>query len=223
MRSVTRISARCSWVGLVVWNIVKCHSWPSTASCGLFGLVPRVRWARNFDAELQRGYSLRQGEARYLAVLCAPSPAYRYSQHSVLSKPEGRFQIESLVSCIYFDLFSLLGYTFTFWEGRFLFSSHHSLTFKWWGCCGLCLWHKPTELAHSFLFCSCVCFCLYGPFNCISFHKFSWQFSPFSLFSSSLISAFGPFNYIYLYESLLQPSYIIILSGWLGLKQQLTD
>ena len=29
------------------------------------------------------------------------------------------------------------------------------------------VWHKPTELSHSFLFCSCVCFCLYGPFNCI--------------------------------------------------------
>ena len=36
--------------------------------------------------------------------------------------------------------------------------------------------HKPTELAHSFLFCSCVCFYLCGPFNCILFHKFSRQF-----------------------------------------------
>ena len=31
------------------------------------------------------------------------------------------------------------------------------------------VWHKLTDLAHSFLFCSCVCFCLYGPFSCISF------------------------------------------------------
>ena len=30
------------------------------------------------------------------------------------------------------------------------------LTFTWWGCCSLCLRHKPTELALSFLFCSCV-------------------------------------------------------------------
>ena len=45
-------------------------------------------------------------------------------------------------------------------------------TFTWWGCWGSCLWHKPAELVHSFLFCSCVCFCLCGPFNCISFHKF---------------------------------------------------
>ena len=34
------------------------------------------------------------------------------------------------------------------------------LTFTWWGCYGLCLWHKPTKLAHSFLFCSCIYFCL---------------------------------------------------------------
>ena len=61
--------------------------------------------------------------------------------------------------------------------------------FAWWGCCGLCLRHKPTELAHSFLFCSCVCFCLYGPFNCISFHKFSRQHSAFLVRSSGLISA----------------------------------
>ena len=24
------------------------------------------------------------------------------------------------------------------------------LTVTWWGCCGLCPWHKSTELAHSF-------------------------------------------------------------------------
>ena len=47
------------------------------------------------------------------------------------------------------------------------------LTFTWWGCNGLCLLHELTELAHSFFFCSCVCFCLYCPFNCISFHKSS--------------------------------------------------
>ena len=61
------------------------------------------------------------------------------------------------------------------------------LTFTWWGCCGLYQRHKPTDFAHSFLFRSCVCFCLHGPFNCISFHKFSQQLSAFSLCSS------GPF------------------------------
>ena len=30
------------------------------------------------------------------------------------------------------------------------------LTFMWWECCGLCYWHKPTELCHSFLFSSWV-------------------------------------------------------------------
>ena len=36
----------------------------------------------------------------------------------------------------------------------------HRLTFTWWGCYGLCQRHKSTKLAHSFLFCSCVCFSL---------------------------------------------------------------
>ena len=51
------------------------------------------------------------------------------------------------------------------------------------------VWHKPTELAHSSLFCSRVYFCLYGPFNCISFNKFSRQLSVFSLCSCGLSSA----------------------------------
>ena len=56
---------------------------------------------------------------------------------------------------------------------------------------GLALtFYKPAELAHSFLFCSFVFFCLYGPFNCISFHKFSQQLFAFSLCSSSLISVY---------------------------------
>ena len=37
--------------------------------------------------------------------------------------------------------------------------------------------------------CFCAYFCLYGPFNCISFHKFSRQLSAFSLCSSGLIFA----------------------------------
>ena len=72
------------------------------------------------------------------------------------------------------------------------------LTFTWWGCCGLRLWHKPTELPTLFFlsFCSCVCFCLYGPFNCISFHEFSQQLSAFSLFFRSFFCLIGPFNCI---------------------------
>ena len=44
---------------------------------------------------------------------------------------------------------------------------------------------------------SCVYFCLYGPFNCISFHKFSKQFFAFSLCSSRLISALLVLSTIY--------------------------
>ena len=58
----------------------------------------------------------------------------------------------------------------------------------------------PTELARSFLFCSCVCFSLYGPFNCISIHKFSRQLSVFSLCSPCLISL--PYRSFQLYISL---------------------
>ena len=81
------------------------------------------------------------------------------------------------------------------------------LTFRWWGCCDLCFWHKPTELAHSLLFCSCVCFCLYGPFNCISFYKFSRQLSAFSLCSSDFISALLVLSTTYLLRIPLQPCY----------------
>ena len=35
--------------------------------------------------------------------------------------------------------------------------------------------NPPSSLTLFLLFCSCVYFCLYGPFNCISFHKFSRQ------------------------------------------------
>ena len=70
-----------------------------------------------------------------------------------------------------------------------LHTSPRGLTFMWWGCYGLCHRHKPTELTHSFLFCSCVYLCLYGPFNCISFHAVSRQLSVFLLCSSGRISA----------------------------------
>ena len=86
----------------------------------------------------------------------------------------------------------------------------------------LCLWHKPAELAHSFLFCSYVCFCLYGPSNCISFHKFSRQLSAFSLCSSSLISALLVLSAIYLFtKASFSPN--IILCDWLLSHQHLTN
>ena len=45
-------------------------------------------------------------------------------------------------------------------------ASTHGLTFKWWGCCGLCT-NRACPLL--FLLCSYVYFCLYGPFYSISF------------------------------------------------------
>ena len=89
----------------------------------------------------------------------------------------------------------------------------------WWGCCGSCLWRKPAELAHSFSFCSCVYFCLYGPSTCIWFHKFSRQLSSFSLCSSGLNSASSVLSTTYLFVLV---SLSLDLCGWLCLKHQLT-
>ena len=98
--------------------------------------------------------------------------------------------------------------------------SPRGLTFTWWGCCGLCHRYKSTEPAHSFLFSSCVCF--FGPFNCISFHKFSRQLSVFSLCSSGLFSALRVLPTLCL---LMKVSFSpgIIPSGWMGSKHQLTN
>ena len=103
------------------------------------------------------------------------------------------------------------------WQASTLYTSPRRLTFTWWGCHGLCLRHKLTELAHSFLFCSCVCFCLYGPFNFISFLEFSRQLSVFSLCPSGHISALLVLSTTYLFMKVsFSPD--IIPSGCLGLE-----
>ena len=85
----------------------------------------------------------------------------------------------------------------------------------------LCL-HLCLKLAHTFLFCSCVYFCLYDPFKCISFHKSSRQLSTFSLCSSGLISALLVLSTTYLFMKVsFSPG--MILCGWLGSKHQLTN
>ena len=87
---------------------------------------------------------------------------------------------------------------------------------------GLCHKNKLTKLAHYFLFCSRICLCLLGPFNAISFHKFSRQLFAFSLCSSGLNSALLVLSTIYLFMKVsLSPD--VILCGWLGFKHQLTD
>ena len=72
-----------------------------------------------------------------------------------------------------------------------------------------------------FLFCSFVCFCLYGSFNCISFHKFSRQLSAFLLCSSGPTSVLLVLSTVYLFIKVsLSPD--VTLCGWLGWKHQLT-
>ena len=70
-------------------------------------------------------------------------------------------------------------------------------------------WHKPTELAHSFLFRSCVSFRLYGPFDCISFYTLPTTLRFLTLFYRSYFCLIGPLSYISLYRSLPQPLYKI--------------
>ena len=78
------------------------------------------------------------------------------------------------------------------------------------------------SLPTPFYFCSCVCLCLCGPFNCISLHKFSWQFSIFSICSSVLISALLVFSNTYIFMKVsFSPD--IIPSGWLGPKYHLIN
>ena len=89
------------------------------------------------------------------------------------------------------------------------------LTLTWWGCYGLCLWHKPTELVRSILFCSCVYVCLYGPFNSISFHTFSRHLCICSLCSSGLISTILVLSTTYISLCLLQPKYNPKRLNWL--------
>ena len=81
---------------------------------------------------------------------------------------------------------------------------------------------KANRACPLLLFCSCVCFCLYGPFNYISFHKFSKQLIAFSPCSSGFISALLVLSTIYLFMRVsLSPD--IIFCGWRGLKRQLTN
>ena len=82
----------------------------------------------------------------------------------------------------------------------------------WWWC---------TELAHSFLFCSFVYSCLYGPLNCISFHKLSQQLSFLTLLFRPYLCLIGPFSYISPLKVSSSPG--ITHSGWLGSKHQITN
>ena len=84
------------------------------------------------------------------------------------------------------------------------------------------MWHikrtdKPTELARSFLFYSCVCVRLYGPVNCISFHKFSRQLPAFSRCSAGHISAILVLSTTYLFMKVSPSPDVILCSSPHGL------
>ena len=103
------------------------------------------------------------------------------------------------------------------------------LTFTWWGCCGLCLWHKSTDSPtqfYSVLVSVSVFLALSAAFHSINSPDNSLHF--LILFFRSYFCFTGPFNlgskhqlinYLFLKVSL---SLDIILCGWLGLKHQLT-
>ena len=83
----------------------------------------------------------------------------------------------------------------------------------------VCVWHKPTQLATPFY---SVLVSVYGPFNRISFRKFSLQLCAFWLCCSSLNTALLFLSTICLFMK-VSSSLDIIPSGWLGSKHQLTD
>ena len=64
--------------------------------------------------------------------------------------------VNELYPCIPFSVTFGLYFSIKQLKWKALIFGPHGLTFTWWGCCGLCFWCKPTELAQSFLFCSCV-------------------------------------------------------------------
>ena len=76
--------------------------------------------------------------------------------------------------------------------------------------------HKPTELAHSFLFCSCVCFCLYGTTLSTVFHSInSSDNSPLSHSVALVLSL--PYWSFQLYISLWKSPSALISQLWCNL------
>ena len=72
-------------------------------------------------------------------------------------------------------------------------------TFVWWGCYALYPVTWSNQACPLLFFCCIlgVCFCRSGPFNYISFHKFSPKcFRFLTMFFWSYFCLVGPFNYI---------------------------
>ena len=100
-----------------------------------------------------------------------------------------------------------------------LFLCPWGLTFSWWGCYGLCLWHKPTELAHSF-YSVLVTVSVFMALSTV-FHSINYPDN--SLLSYSvLVSALLVLSTVHLFMK-VSVSPDIILCGWLGLKHKLIN
>ena len=136
-----------------------------------------------------------------------------------------RHNLHFLCYCAHLD--TLDSWIWVMWKRRCKFSCwntiYHSLLQSPQAHVVRMLRHKLTELAHSFLFCCCVYFFLYGSFNCVSFHKLSKQLSMFSLCSSGFISELQVLSIIIYLFIKVSFSPDIIPSGWLGLKHQWTN
>ena len=113
--------------------------------------VPSI--TSSWEDVVSKAVTVQCNTANY-SVVCETRPqltrsiVYGNSRLEVIIR-FSQFQCAVVVNCARF----MFAYSFSL-------PRSYRLTFTWRGCCGLCLWHKPTELAHSFLFCSSVCFCL---------------------------------------------------------------
>ena len=85
-------------------------------------------------------------------------------------------------------------------------SCPRELTFTLWGCCGLCFWHKPAELAPTPFYSVLLSVSVFMAQSTV-FHSINSpdNFSLSHLVFRSYLCLIGPFIYISLYENLLQP------------------
>ena len=79
---------------------------------------------------------------------------------------------------------------------------------------GLSPRYNPTELAHSFLFCSCVCFCLMALSTVFHSINAPENFPALSLCSAGLISALLVISTIYLFTKVSLSPDIILCGDW---------
>ena len=133
--------------------------WPTPGFRGrTFKLCVLTRWDFNFCV---RGSPL-QGNGNNIRCCCSsvctcvvvvkPSPHYYLPLHGI-----GRWGTtdDFTTSFLHVPLFSTALSSGT-WLSITWCCSLCKFTFTWWGCYGLCLRHKPTEHAHSFILFLCL-------------------------------------------------------------------